>query len=226
MAQETYTLDQVELDLATLRGQVDLLSERLTLNGYAGPPNTPAGGAVLWADALGNVERLLPSGHTAQLTDGQADVTVRGPFSSNNDVTISWAIPAGDWQVTTAWRLTAWGIGTQAGTPTTLLFAADLGGSASYAQAGPSGTGFAAGGAAFKWRAEVIVQCVTTGVSGTANASVTGFTFSGTTGTTLVGEQTAIALNTTAATTLAVRATFGAAASITGHGSTFERIGA
>lgn len=223
MAQETYTLEQCEADLATLRGQVDLLSEVLTLDGWAGPPNTPAGAAVLWADALNNVERIMPSGRTAQLTDGQGNVSSH-TITANNVITDGWAVPAYDSQVSTAYRLTAWGTGTQAATPTTLQMAGNFG-STNYAAA-VSGTGFAAGGAAFTWKAEIIFICVTTGAGGTCVVSMSAQIRSGTTSTTLVGEQTGIAFDTTASRTFYMSATFGAAASLTCDGSLFERLGA
>ena len=46
MATDAYRLEDVELDVATLRGQVDRLSEVLTKLDSTDPPNTPAAGVI------------------------------------------------------------------------------------------------------------------------------------------------------------------------------------
>src|SRR5258708_28229394 len=46
MAPDAYTLEDAETDIATLRGQVDRLSEVLTKLDSTDPPNTPAAGLI------------------------------------------------------------------------------------------------------------------------------------------------------------------------------------
>lgn len=163
------------------------------------------------------------NGASYGINGSDADTTVT-TITLNNDVTKTWNVPALDWNVNTAYKLIAWGHGTQAAVATTLGFSVDKGGGGSFASA-TSAAGFAAANAAFKWKIEAIIICATTGAAGTLVISMSAQIYSGITSTVLVGEQTAVAINTTIANTFQIRATFGANASITCDGSIFEKVG-
>jgi hypothetical protein len=99
---EPYSLEQVELDLATLRGNVDRLSEVLTKLDSTDPPNTPAAGIIhysiggqhKYASADGNTYN---TGRVTQIAGGTtlinslSQITIAGlsvPLLANADYLI------------------------------------------------------------------------------------------------------------------------------------------
>src|SRR5262245_57871630 len=101
-----YTLLQAQQDVATLRGQIAHLLVNLPLTGQAGTPVAPVGGALLFADSNNNLERMLPSGRNAVLSDSSTDhtsnVVTQATFTT---ITASWGIPANDPNNGTCYRL-------------------------------------------------------------------------------------------------------------------------
>src|SRR5258708_538881 len=88
MATDAYTLEAAETDIATLRGQVDRLSEVLTKLDSTDPPNTPAAGLIHYS--IGGQHKYASS-DGGYYNTGRATVysTADQVVSSNTDVTLT-----------------------------------------------------------------------------------------------------------------------------------------
>jgi hypothetical protein len=88
MADETYTLEDAESDIGTLRGQVDKLTEILTMNDSTQAPNVPSMGFSMFS--LAGVPEFCSSGDGNNYGPGPATVrtTVTTPINSTTQAVI------------------------------------------------------------------------------------------------------------------------------------------
>lgn len=213
MPMDTYTIEQAEEDIATLRGQIQLLTEIIQMSN--GPtPNTPASGTVALFASGGQPNYLNSAGLQMGLVGAQ-NATYPGTAVTAASLTNlgTFTIPANDAEVGAIYELEAEGNGTQAGTTaTTLQLGVALGGTAASNQI--MGSGFCPAGGTFRWSAAVRAICVTTGVSGTWRTKILATVCQNATpnnAVTITDTQiaTPITGNTTSSLTLALQAAWG-----------------
>ncbi len=237
MALDPYTLQQAEEDIATLRGQVDLLTEILAQSDSGTQPNTPSAGYLLYnaggVPSYVNAAGLQMGLQGAQLATFPNTVVTAASLTNIASATY----PAGDAEVGSIYDLEVWGNGSQGSTNQTLEFSVALGGAAM--QNFTIGAGmFGTTGLAFRWHMTARVICVTTGASGTWKSLIFG-ELSGTgnlipsnssnpTGAFIQCEQTSTTTkDTTVNQTLSLQCAWGATTggpSITSRISMFKRI--
>lgn len=207
-------------------------------------PTTPTGAAILWADADGNVQKLLPSGLSDRISTGQGfAVTSTVTQAASTALTGNWTIPAGDGQVGTVYRLTARGYGEWATSgPQSLSVQTALNGAAVRTEVISSAV-FATS-QHFEWRAVYEVCIIATGnvstgkawLTGEMTLSATGATHTLTTGQVTVlfgsndspGSANGEAFDTTASNTMQIMALWGSTTgtpTITCRHQTWERVG-
>ncbi len=129
--------------------------------------------------------------------------TVTGTAST--DISPALTIPAYQAAAGVAYRITAFGPGTQGSTQQTLKFSLTPGNAAGVTIPAT----FAAASAGFFWRLQAEILITVSGASGTFTAALNGAVASGA-GVAFAGETPSAALNTTAAWTLALQAAWGA----------------
>jgi hypothetical protein len=203
----------------------------LTGLGFVNQTPTPVaqpGTAQLWCDANQNLERLLPSGRSAPLSDGSGAVgtfavttTAYGPISP------SWGIPANDMKVGTTYTFEAWGLGVQGSTAEVLTIGFNLAGTDNTITVPSTFVGI---NTTFSWHMRIRVQCTVAGASGSYSWFIDLVTQSNTvtSGLSFNREGSGVAINTGAAFAPHLEAKWGSASvgcSITAQGNTFERTG-
>ena len=166
-------------------------------------------------------------------------VTTTVTAASLTDLSNIYTIPASDAAAGTAYRLSAFGNGTWGSTAQTLQFAACLAGSAVGSNPPTIGSSAFSTSTAFRWDAQILLICATSGSTGTWYARINGsLSAYNTTLLPNTGSQctlafsysntTAVTQDTTVANTLSVRAAWGSTTgspTLTCHGTTFERLG-
>lgn len=249
--------DQVHLDLNSsdgsssangalaylTTGNVDVLVAYWDATGFAvleplrvgaqGLPATPSSGVILWADGNNSLQKLVPSGRYATLSDGSVSYASHTVTSSSLSVlTDTWIVPPNDAVAGTCYRLRAWGSGTQGSTAQQLNFVFSYNG-ANNAQAGLGSSSFAAN-EVFEWEAEMIAVVASTGTGGVITHKLSVHASSNSVGSTGAGGYSVIrtgsfAVDTTSQINLSLDFYWGSttgAPTITGRGSLFERLGA
>lgn len=172
--QPTYTLEQAEDDIATLRGQIDQLSEVLSL--VPGPvPGTPSSGTSIYADPTGQPAWVDAAGLQMNASGAQLctfpGTTVTAASLSN---LATFTVPANDPEPGATYELEVFGNGTWGSTAQTLSL------QCTYGSQTPAGGGLNIGASTFntsqnfRWHACCRVWCVTTGSGGTWQFSIHG----------------------------------------------------
>lgn len=159
------------------------------------------------------------------LTD--ISTTTVAATTSTTQLSRAWAIPAGDADVSTTYRLTAFGLGSQGGTQQQFKFNLKPGGSVAVWTT----TGFVSASTAFQWRLVSELTVTQTGSAGTCMATMD--LSVGNTGATpnnygAAGFSQSFAFNTTVVQNMFFQAWMGGTAgspSVTCYGSIFERLG-
>lgn len=237
--QDSYTLEQAEEDIATLRGQITTLQEMhaLITNGLV--PATTAGQAQLYGESSGLPGYVTSAGLRMNVPGAQY------VFFPNNTVTAisltnlaSGTYIGGDAGIGSMYEVEAWGNGTQGSTKQSLQLAVVFGGT-TMASVTLGTVAFSAVSQAFRWRVAARVICHTTGASGTwtsyINAVHTDFGAASNTapGNSNVGlgfscESTGTTTkDTTATQTLSVQAAWGSATgapTLTSQVAVFKRL--
>jgi hypothetical protein len=229
--QSTYTLEQAENDIATLRGQLDRLNEVLQLSN--GPtPNTPASGTADLFASNGQIGYINASGLQMGLSGAQAATF---PGTTVTQATLntlaSATYPGNDADAGAVYELEVNGNGTQGSTAQSLQVATVFGGNtmATFTW----GSGFVPASQAFRWKVTIRVFCHTTGSGGTWSSEITGVADQF--GTNITNSVAAVscessgttAVSTTSNQTLALQAAWGSttgAPTLTSRVALFKRI--
>lgn len=227
-----YTLEQAELDIAQLRGQMGVLSEILALS--SGPvPNAPGSGSwSLYADSNGDPAAIFGSGLAGNLGVSVTDKTNRTVTqAATTQLGAQFTIPANDAKVNTVYEYDAWGFGTWGSTAQELFFDPTFAGSNLGSQGLASST-FAVS-TAFNWRFNLRLIVTATGTSGNFDMAaiypVGANVASSQAGYVSVRTPTVNAFNTTVSNTLQLNAHWNSATgapTLTCIGSIFTRKGA
>lgn len=236
---DVYTLELAEDHIATANGNVDRLNE-IHAFGDSQVPNTPGtgNGSALFSLA-GTAQHITDAGLTgalpATLSDtGQNTVTQ----ASSTPLSAAFTVPANDANVGTAYRLIAWGTGTQGTSNQTLTLSLFFGGSSRSSFTIGTGEWTGTTSTAFRWKVELIALCATTGAGGTWSFCMSGyesatgniFSSNGANNTMAGCDSTAanVTVDTTVSNSMLLEANWGATTggpTLTCRGQTFERIG-
>jgi hypothetical protein len=189
--------------------------------------------SILYADSNGNLSfRNGPSGFNGHLVNCLGtDTTLRGVTGGTaGQLSALFTIPAGDALAGTIYRLKLYGKFVQAATAEQTSVNAAVNGTAVAASGWVAAT--VAAGLGATWEAEFALLVVTAGSAGTATPHLTGKASTNgrpaQTAEQSFGSQatTAITLNTTVSNTLSITGNAVTSATITGIGSSLERLGA
>jgi hypothetical protein len=169
-ASETYTTEELADEIAELRGQVDKLTEILSLQD--GPlPNTPSSSGTELYSSSGNLAVVNSSGLQLNIPGAQT------AFFPGNTVTAasltnlaSGTYLGNDADAGAIYEVEAWGNGTQGSTAQTLEFGVAWGGTAMTNTT--FGTTAMPINQTFRWWARARVICHTTGASATWSSFV------------------------------------------------------
>jgi hypothetical protein len=168
---DSYSIEQAEEDIATLRGQVQLLGEIVALTN--GPtPNTPASGTVDIFASGGQPNYINAAGLQMGLMGAQNATFPNTTVTQASLTTLASAVvPANDAEVGAVYALLVSGHYTEAtGAATSLQLGVSFGGTNDSNQI--ISTNVAPAGGTGRFRALVCVYCATTGVSGTWRTEV------------------------------------------------------
>jgi hypothetical protein len=205
------------------------------LVGEATPATPASANSILFANSVSGIPSIVShSGMVGRLPQTQSNIsTFTNSTTGFQNMTAAWPIPANDAQVATCYRLKTWGVvtnGTVGGNLGYQINGFGLNEALVQWAAATLGTSLNA-----VWEAECNMVVVTTGSSGTARfytkVTLTANSASITATSSLTGfgmSSVAIAIDTTAATTFSLTATWAAgnAPFVSGVASTFERLGA
>lgn len=164
-----YTLEQAELDIAELRGDVDGLNEVHTVADGALTPNTPAAGEFALYSTSGLPSYVNDSGLQMGVAGAQTAFFPLNTVTSASLANVaSGTYTGGDASVGSIYELEVWGNGQQGSPAETLEVACVFGGTTlTNLLFGTTAIASTPAGVVFRFRFVVRVVCITTGVSGT-----------------------------------------------------------